>query len=100
MRIAKRISFSLDGFWPQWCCGRHALRRSDSISPRVVKVPGFQQWNAVVRESSKICQHYFEKISLQGAAHLPNRFVYALFDRVRHSVGERAQRYRSLITSD
>jgi len=26
--------------------------------------------------------------------------VYALFDRVRHSVGERAQGYRSLITSD
>src|SRR5207249_5257240 len=65
MRIAKRISFSLDEFLAQWCCRRHAVRRSDVISPGMVNFPGFQQWNALVPEPAKTCQHYFEKIGVQ-----------------------------------
>ena len=29
----KRISFSLDESWAEWCCRRHAVRRSDGGTP-------------------------------------------------------------------
>jgi hypothetical protein len=38
------------------------------ISPDVVKFPRFQQWNALLPQRAKSCQHYFEKIGVQRTA--------------------------------
>ena len=52
MRIEKRISFSLDKVWTEWCIRRHARKRI-SVALRVVDFPRLQRWNALVSECSK-----------------------------------------------
>ena len=57
MLIGKRISFSLDGVWTEWGFRRHARKRINVVFRGVVNFPWFQQWNALVSESARACQH-------------------------------------------
>ena len=67
MRIVKRISFSLGGVWTEWGFRWHAIRRINVVFPGVVNFPWFQQWNALLSESARACQHNFD--SFPATAH-------------------------------
>ena len=67
MRIGKRISFSLDGVWTEWCFRWHAKRRINVVFRGVVNFPWFQQWNALFYLNPQACQHNFD--SFPATAH-------------------------------
>src|SRR2546430_3000184 len=83
MRIAKRISFSLDEFLAQWCCRRHAVRRSDVISPGMVNFPGPNGGAPLYLNRQKRVNTILRKSACKGLPALPNRRAVAFVASVR-----------------
>ena len=61
MRIEKRISFSLDEVWNEWCFRRHGSKayQHEFASCPVLTSLGSKSGTLFVSESGKTCQHYF-----------------------------------------